>query len=161
MFINSFIHSIQVLRENSFTAKFLLIKLKGPTIKNIKVNEFVGATTPEKLGPWCCEMKLQMLYKSDLKCDFTTNSHKITKQSYNWSSTIKLTCLQCKCACCANATAITKNATNLKVKVERKNNKWKLYRMEQKFLISASALATWIYIYILCILFLKDWLREL
>ena len=43
----------------------------------------MGATTPEKLGPWCCETKLQMLYKSDLKCDFTTNSHQITKQSYN------------------------------------------------------------------------------
>ena len=97
----------------------------------------MGATTPEKLGPWCCEMKLQMLYKSDLKCDFTTNSHKITKQSYNWSGTITLTCLQCKC--CAITTAKTKNSTNLKVKVERKNNKWKRYRMEQKFLISALA----------------------
>lgn len=50
----------------------------------------MGATTPEKLGPWCCETKLQMLYKSDLKCDFTTNSHKITKQSYNITDLVQL-----------------------------------------------------------------------
>lgn len=154
MFIHSFIHSIQVLRENSFTAKFLLIKLKRTNYQKYQSKWVCGCYN---MVPWCCETKLQMLYKSDLKCDFTTNSHKITKQSYNWSSTIiTLTCLQCKC--CAITTAKTKNSTNLKVKVERKNNKWKRYRMEQKFLISA--LATWIYIYILCILFLKDWLRE-
>lgn len=156
MFIHSFIHSIQVLRENSFTAKFLLIKLKRTNYQKYQSKWVCGCYNTRKAWAMVLWNEVANAIQIWPKMWFHNKFTQDNKAVIHWSSTITLTCLQCKC--CAITTAKTKNSTNLKVKVERKNNKWKRYRMEKKFLISA--LAIWIYIYILCILFLKDWLRE-
>lgn len=97
-----FIHSIQVLRENSFTAKFLLIRLKRTNYQKYQSKWVCGCYNTRKA--WAMVLwnevanAIQIWPKMWFHNKFTQDN-KAVIQHY-WSSTITLTCLQCKC--CAN-----------------------------------------------------------